>query len=86
MNADERQRLVEEVKARKAAEHAVIARLEEDIARLAKEHMLPVLLVMMRGLVEMVSAQHGEIFREHHKRKFYEAVLLRLRQKGMGIA
>jgi hypothetical protein len=83
VNADERQRLVEEVKARQAVEQAAIARLEEEIARLAKEHMFPVLLVMMRGLVEMVCAQHGEIFRDHHKHKFYEGVLLMLRQRGI---
>ena len=83
MNVDERQRFVEEVKARQAVEKAAIACLEDKIARLAKEHMLPVLLVMMRGLVEMVCAQHGEIFRDHRKHKFYEGVLLMLRQRGI---
>lgn len=74
---------MEEVKRRVAAENAELERLEAEVARLAVDHAGPVLLTMMRGLVEMVCAAQGDVFRLHNKLKFYRFTLGALGQKGI---
>ncbi len=73
----------EEAKARIAEQDAELRGLEDEISRLAAEHSGPVLLAIVRGLVEMVCAAQGEVFRAHNKIRFYKGVLAMLRQKGI---
>jgi hypothetical protein len=73
----------EEAKARVAAQDAKLRGLEAEIAKLASAHATPVLVAMLRALVEMVCASHGEHFAVLHKIKFYEGVLRMLREKGI---
>lgn len=73
----------EEAKTRIAAQDAELASLEAEVARLAADHSGPVLLAIVRALVEMVCATQGEVFRAHNKIKFYRGVLAMLREKGI---
>lgn len=73
----------EEAKARVAAQDARLAQLEAEVARLASEHATPVMLAILRALVEMVCAAQGQVFVTLNKTKFYEAVLLMLRKNGI---
>lgn len=73
----------EEAKTRVAAQDAKLRALEAEIARLASTHATPVLLAMLRALVEMVCAAQGPHFAVLHKTKLYEGVLLMLREKGI---
>ena len=73
----------EEAKARVAAENAKLRELETEVTRLASKHATPVILAMLRALVEMVCASQGDIFTVHNKKKFYTGVLLMLRDKGI---
>lgn len=74
---------VDEAKAHVAAQNAELRDLEDQISRLAAEHSGPVFLAIMRGLVEMVCAAQGEVFRVYNKIRFYKGVLMMLRQKGI---
>jgi len=74
---------IDEAKARVAAQDAELARLEEEVTRIAQTHALPVMLAILRALVEMVCAAQGPVFRNHHKLKLYQGVLEMLRQKGI---
>lgn len=74
---------LDEAKARVAAQNAELAGLESEISRLATTHSGPVLLAIVRGLVEMVCAAHGDIFRVHNKIRFYKGVIAMLQQKGI---
>ena len=74
---------VDEAKARVAAQNAELARLEGEISRLASQHSGPVLMAIVRVLIEMACGAQGEIFRVLNKIKLYEAVLTLLRQKGI---
>jgi hypothetical protein len=75
--------IIDEAKARVTAQNAELARLEDDVARLASTHSGPVLMAIMRALVEMVCAAQGPIFRVHNKLKLYQGVLAMLRAKGI---
>jgi hypothetical protein len=74
---------IDEAKAHVAAQNAELAGFEREIARLAAAHATPVLLAILRALVEMVCAAQGDIFRVHNKIKFYRGVLMMLREKGI---
>ena len=74
---------LDEAKARVAAQDEKLRGLEADVAKLASAHATPVLLAMMRAIVEMVCAARGPTFRVHNKIKFYEAVLMMLHAKGI---
>ena len=76
MNADE-------AKAHVVAQNAKLHAFEAEVARLASTHATPVLLAMLRALVEMVCAAQGPVFAVHNKTKFYEGVILMLREKGI---
>ena len=73
----------EEAKARVAADKEKLRGLEAEVARLASKHSTPVILAMLRALVEMVCASQGDVFTLHNKKKFYTGVLLMLRDKGI---
>ena len=73
----------EEAKKRVAAQDAELAALERKIAQLAATNSGPVLLAIVRGLVEMCCAAQGEVFRTHNKIHFYRGVLAMLDQKGI---
>jgi DNA-binding FadR family transcriptional regulator len=73
----------EEAKARVAAQDAKLRALEAEVARLASTHATPVLLAMLRAIVEMVCAAQGPHFAVLNKTKLYEGVLLMLREKGI---
>ena len=73
----------EEARAHRQKQDAELRSLEQEVSRLAGAHPTPVLLAIMRGLVEMVCAAQGEVFRELNKIKFYRGVLGMLRQKGI---
>ena len=74
---------IDEAKARVAAQDAKLRGLEGEVARLASAHATPVLLAMMRVLVEMVCSAEGSNFTVHNKINLYDAVLLMLREKGI---
>jgi hypothetical protein len=74
---------IDEAKARVAAQDTDLRQFEAEVARLAQEHSAPVLLAIMRALVEMVCAAQGPTFRVHNKIKFYSGVLQMLREKGI---
>lgn len=73
----------EEARAHRQKQDAELTALEQEVARLASANQTPVLLAILRGLVEMVCAAQGEVFREHNKIKFYRGVLGMLRQGGI---
>jgi hypothetical protein len=73
----------EEAAARIAADKARLQDLEAEVTRLASAHATPVVLAMLRALVEMVCASQGPLFATHNKTKFYTGVLLMLRDKGI---
>lgn len=73
----------EEAKARLAAEKEKLRAFQAEVERLAATHSGPVLLAMLRALVEMVCAAQGPNFTLYNKTKFYEGVLLMLRDKGI---
>lgn len=72
-----------EAKARVAAQDAKLRDLETEVARLASTHATPVLLAILRALVEMVCLSQGPNFVVLKKIKLYEGVLLMLRAKGI---
>ena len=74
---------IDEAKARVAAQDAKLRALEAEVARLASANTTPVLLAMLRALVEMVCQAQGPNFAVLNKTKFYEGVLLMLRAKGI---
>lgn len=73
----------EEAKRLVAEEDAELVALETKVAQLATTNATPVLLAIVRGLVEMVCGAQGEIFRKHNKIRFYQAVLAMLERKGI---
>jgi len=73
----------EEAKALIAKENAHLRALEAEVTRLASTQPTPVLLAMLRALVEMVCAAQGPHFTTLNKTKFYEGVILMLHQKGI---
>lgn len=73
----------EEAKAHVAAQNANLRALQAEVTRLASAHATPVLLAMIRALVEMVCAADGPHFTVLNKTKFYQGVLLMLREKGI---
>jgi hypothetical protein len=73
----------EEAKARVAAQDEKLRGLEAAVAHLATSQPSPVLLAMMRAIVEMLCAGQGPNFRVLNKIKFYEAVLMMLHDKGI---
>jgi hypothetical protein len=73
----------EEARARVAAQDAKLRDLETEIARLASTNATPVLLAILRALVEMVCHSQGPNFAVLKKIKLYEGVLLMLREKGI---
>ena len=73
----------DEAKLRVAEQNAKLHDLQTEVARLASEYATPVLFAMLRALVEMVCAAQGANFTLHNKTKFYEGVLLMLREKGI---
>jgi hypothetical protein len=73
----------EEARAHRQKQDADLAALEAEVARLAREHPTPVLLAIVRGLVEMVCGAEGAVFRQHNKIRFYSGVLQLLRGKGI---
>ena len=74
---------IDNAKARVAAQDAKLHALEAEVARLASVNATPVLLAMLRALVEMVCQAQGPNFVVHNKIKFYGGVLLMLREKGI---
>ena len=70
----------EEAKARLAADKEKLRALEAEVTRLASTNATPVVLAMLRALVEMVCASQGDLFTLHNKKKFYTGVLLMLRE------
>lgn len=75
---------IDEAKARVTAQNEKLLALEVEIARLARTRATPVLLAMLRALVEMVCAAQGPHFTVLNKIKFYEGVLLMLREHEGG--
>lgn len=74
----------EEAEARVAASKEKLRALEDEVARLANTQGSTVIIIaMFRALVEMVCASQGPHFTAHNKIKFYEGVLLMLREKGI---
>jgi DNA-binding FadR family transcriptional regulator len=73
----------EEAKERVAAQKARICALETEVARLASTQPTPVLLAMLRTLVERVCAAQGPNFTTFNKIKFYESVIFVLRENGI---
>lgn len=73
----------EEAKARVAAQDAELAGLESQIASLASHHGVPVLMAMMRVLIEMACGAQGEVFHVMNKIKLYRAVMRLLSSKGI---
>ena len=73
----------EDAKARVAAQDQQLRDLEAEIARLATTHATPVLLAILRALVEMVCLSQGPHFVALKKIKLYQGVLLMLREKGI---
>ena len=74
----------EEAQARVAADKEKLRDLEAEVTRLASTHgQTPVVLAMLRALVEMVCASQGQLFTLHNKMKFYTGVILMLREKGI---
>jgi hypothetical protein len=65
------------------AKERATAQLETELAGLASMQPTPVLLAMLRELVEMVCAAQGPRFTMLNKVKFYENVLRMLREKGI---
>lgn len=65
------------------AQDAELAGLEAEVGRLATAQPGPVMLAIVRALVEKVCASQGEIFIRHHKIRFYRGVLAILRFKGI---
>ena len=74
---------VDEAKARVAAQDKLLRDLEAEVSRLAILHLAPVLLAVLRALVEMVCQSQGAHFAVLRKIKLYEAVLRLLREKGI---
>ena len=73
-----------EARARVAAQDEKLRDLEAEVSRLAStRNATPVLLAMLRALVEMVCLSQGPNFAVLKKIKFYEGVLLMLREKGI---
>lgn len=73
----------EEARLHRQKQDDALAALEAEVARLASAHPTPVLLAIVRGLIEMVCGAQGEVFRQHNKIKFYSGVLEMLRRKGV---
>jgi DNA-binding FadR family transcriptional regulator len=74
---------IDEAKERVAAQNEKLRALEAEVARLASTHATPVLLAILRALVEMVCGAQGSHFAVLNKTKLYEGVLLMLRDKGI---
>ncbi len=74
---------IDEAKKHVAAQNERLRDLEAAVARLASTHATPVLLAMLRALVEMVCAAQGPHFAVLNKTKLYDGVLLMLREKGI---
>jgi hypothetical protein len=74
---------IDDAKASVAAQNANLMRLEDEIARLASQHSGPVLMAIVRVLIEMACSAQGAHFRVFNKIKLYEAVLSLLSQKGI---
>lgn len=74
---------LEEAKRRVAEQDAELATLERKIAQLATTNSGPVLLAIVRALVEMACGAQGDIFRTHNKIRFYRGVLAMLGEKGI---
>jgi len=72
-----------EARERVAAQDAKLHTLEAEISRLASTNATPVLLAVLRALVEMVCLSQGPNFAVLKKIKLYEGVLLMLREKGI---
>jgi hypothetical protein len=73
----------EEAKRRVAAQDAELAALEQKVAQLATTNSGPMLLAIVRALVEMVCGAQGDIFRVHDKIRFYRGVIAMLGEKGI---
>jgi hypothetical protein len=73
----------EEARAHIQKQNADLAALEAEVARLAGANPTPVLMAILRGLVEIVCGAQGDVFRQHNKIKFYSGVLMILRSKGI---
>ena len=75
----------EEAKERLEADTARLQAMEEEVVRLANtQNQAPiVVLALIRTLIEWVCRAQGPNFTVHNKLKFYEGVLLFLRQKGI---
>jgi len=74
---------IDEAKARVAAQDAKLHALEAEVSRLASTNATPVLLAILRALVEMVCQAQGPNFAAHNKIKLYQGVLLMLRENGI---
>ena len=72
-----------EARERVAAQDAKLRDLEAEVSRLASTNATPVLLAILRALVEMVCLSQGPNFAVLKKIKLYEGVLLMLREKGI---
>lgn len=64
-------------------QNAELARLESEIGRFAATQPSPVLLAIVRALVEVACGAQGAGFRVHNKIKFYSSVLALLHSKGI---
>jgi hypothetical protein len=73
----------EEAKKIVAEQNAELEALENKVAQLAEANAGPVLLAIVRGLIEIVCAMQGQAFRTHNKIRFYRGVLAML---GKGIS
>jgi hypothetical protein len=73
----------EEAKARLEEQKAKLRAMQDRVDQLAVTNTAPVMLAMLRSLVEMVCAADGPNFTLHNKLKFYEGVLLLLQSKGI---
>lgn len=65
------------------ADRARLRDLEDEVARRANMAPGPVMLALVRALVEMVCARDGAHFATLYKRRFYEGVIRMLDQRGI---
>ena len=73
----------DEAKARLEENKAKLRAMQDRVDQLATANAAPVMLAMMRALVEMVCAADGPNFTLFNKLKLYEGVLLLLQSKGI---
>lgn len=73
---------IDEAKARVAAQDDKLKRLEDEFERLSTVHGTPVMMAMLRIMLEVMFNANGPNLVVHNKIKFYTGVIGLLQQKG----